>query len=96
MFRDNRSAYYLAIESTTDIGLLLTILPSNIVGYVLKQNPARLYPVGMLFLIFAEIGPAGIVIFIAVLGIPFVVFSQIQLNISYNNNNLIKKKPFSI
>jgi hypothetical protein len=36
MFRDNRSAYYLAIESTTDIGLLLGILPYNIVGYVLK------------------------------------------------------------
>lgn len=42
IFRDNRSAYYLVVESTTNIGLLLTLLPSNIVGYNLGQNPANL------------------------------------------------------
>jgi hypothetical protein len=42
LFRDNRSAYYLAIESTSNIGLLLALLPSNIVGDIWGQNPSRL------------------------------------------------------
>lgn len=42
IFRRNRSAYYLKTESITNIGLLLGLLPSNIVGYVLGENPARL------------------------------------------------------
>jgi len=41
-FRDNRSAYYLVVESTTNIGLLLTLLPSSIVGHILGQSPANL------------------------------------------------------
>jgi len=42
IFRGNKCAYYLVIESITDIGLLLAILPSDITGYFLHANPATL------------------------------------------------------
>ena len=42
IFRGNQCAYYLKIESVTDIGLLLTILPSNIASYILGQDPTQL------------------------------------------------------
>lgn len=42
IFRGNQCAYYLKIESVTDIGLLLTILPSNIAGYILSEDPGQL------------------------------------------------------
>ncbi|CAF3774416.1 unnamed protein product [Rotaria sp. Silwood1] len=42
IFRGNQCAYYLKIESTTDIGLLLAILPSNIAGYIIGQDPVRI------------------------------------------------------
>lgn len=42
IFRGNRSAYYLKTESITNIGLLLGLLPSNIAGYIIGDNPARL------------------------------------------------------
>ncbi|CAF2684057.1 unnamed protein product [Rotaria sp. Silwood2] len=42
IFRGNQCAYYLKIESTTDIGLLLAILPSNIAGYIIGQNPVHI------------------------------------------------------
>jgi hypothetical protein len=41
-FRGNQCAYYLKIESITDIGLLLAILPSDIASYTLGQNPSQL------------------------------------------------------
>lgn len=41
MLRENRSAYYLAIESMTGMGLLLMILPSDIAGYILGLNPIQ-------------------------------------------------------
>jgi len=42
IFRGNRSAYYLAIESTTNIGLFLAVSPSDIVGYIWGQDPTEL------------------------------------------------------
>jgi hypothetical protein len=42
IFRGNKCAYYLVIESITDIGILLAIFPSNIAGYFLNADPATL------------------------------------------------------
>jgi hypothetical protein len=42
IFRGNKCAYYLVIESITDIGILLALLPSNIAGSFLNANPATL------------------------------------------------------
>ena len=39
IFRGNRCAYYLSIESVTDIGVLLAVLPSNIAKYLMNSNP---------------------------------------------------------
>lgn len=41
IFRDNRSAFYLSVESATNIGVLLTTLPSSIAKYGLNTNPVH-------------------------------------------------------
>lgn len=40
-FQGNRSTFYLSTESITNIGLLLAVLPSNIVEYILKVDSTQ-------------------------------------------------------
>lgn len=42
IFRGNQCAFYLTVESIANIGLFLAMFPSDIVGYILGTNPARL------------------------------------------------------
>ena len=42
LFHGNRTAFYLSVESATNIGVLLATLPSNIAEYKLNRNPVNL------------------------------------------------------